>query len=151
MTGTSHPLERQIYVSNAEIKFRLPADQIKGIIEDEFGGFDPKLTSQYDERLALVRSQRPMPLANEKERIPDFIPDAKCPICGSRIRHNYRWKSKNKEMQPFSCERTEISHYLEWRTGIIAQRFKEHYQKYPDSLSLAGSCPNETLGDQENA
>jgi hypothetical protein len=148
MTGTSHPLEKQIYVSNAEIKYRLSADQIKAIIEEDFGGFDPKLISQYDEKLALVRSQRQMPIGNIKTHIPEFIPDQTCPICGLRIRHSYRMRSKNKDAQPFECESGGISHYLQWRTRSIAERFKAHHEKYPDSLSLIGTCPNEVLGDQ---
>jgi hypothetical protein len=147
---SNYAVDRQAYIADAEMKFRIPAEQIVKILDEEFGGFKPSGMKVYDERLEYIRSQRKMNQGNPNERVPAFIEGAKCPVCGSQIRHNRSWRSKDKNMQPFSCERTKIAHYLQWRTSFIAQRFKEHYEKYPEQKdSIAGAFPYEKLENQE--
>lgn len=131
-------VQRQIFLSEAEVKYRIPVNRIREILSTEFGGFSPDDIPDYERRLAYISSQILMPVPEPSYDGYNFIPDEKCPICGSRIYYDATWNNKISRTPGWRCEEGGLLHHLQWRANNI-MRIKGQTPYFKEVINAGSS------------
>lgn len=115
-------IRKQIFLSEAEVKYRIPVNRIREVLSQEFGEFSPMRIPEYEERLAYISSQTQAPINPPSYDHFTFIPDQKCPMCGSRIYSDPVWNDRMHKIPGWRCESGGLLHYLQWRANKMMAR-----------------------------
>jgi len=115
-------VRKQIFLSEAEVKFRITQERIRELLSQEFGQFSPENIPLYEERLAYIASQTQMKVNDLSYKDYKFIPNEKCPMCGARIYYDGNWNNRIAKTPGWRCEKGGLLHHLQYRANIMMKR-----------------------------
>lgn len=136
-------IDKQSYVIDASIRFRLAEKEILRIVEP----FDKTKIEEYEKKLKQIRDIKNEALVRKPKNIV-FIPNQQCPICGSKIFNDWKWFGRKTHILAWRCESAGSTHFIQWKANEIVSNqnrvnikkdlptqdlpFKENYSMYID-------------------